>query len=78
MVKIEITKRLIGTLSETYFKEFCDQQGWAYISLEQIHENKIKDNILKFKKGLLIMCMWLCPKKNDSLDVPLQGEERQA
>ncbi len=48
MVKIEITKRLIGTLSETYFKEFCDQQGWAYISLEQIHENKIKDNILKF------------------------------
>ena len=51
MAKIEITKRLIGSLSETYFKEFCDQTGWAYISLEQIHENKIKDNILKFRKG---------------------------
>ena len=51
MVKIEITKRLIGSLSETYFKEYCDQTGWAYISLEQIHENKIEDNVLKFRKG---------------------------
>lgn len=51
MGKIDITDRLSGALSETYFKEYCDQQGWAYISLEQIHENKIKDNILKFKKG---------------------------
>jgi hypothetical protein len=50
-VKIDITDRLSGSLSETYFKEFCDQQGWAYISLEQIHENKINDNILKFRKG---------------------------
>ncbi|GKS67501.1 hypothetical protein YTPLAS73_10480 [Nitrosarchaeum sp.] len=51
MTKIDITDRLSGSLSETYFKEFCDQQGWAYISLEQIHENKIKDNTLKFRKG---------------------------
>jgi len=51
MVKIEITKTLIGSLSETYFKEYCDQTDWAYISLEQIHENKIEDNVLKFRKG---------------------------
>lgn len=51
MAKIDRTERLTGSLSETYFKEFCDQQGWAYISLEQIHENKIKDNTLKFRKG---------------------------
>ena len=51
MVEIEITDSLIGSLSETYFKEFCDQTGWAFISLEEIHENKIKDNVLKFKKG---------------------------
>ncbi len=51
MGKIDITDRLSGALSETYFKEYCDQKGWAYISLEQIYENKIKDNVLKFKKG---------------------------
>lgn len=51
MTKIDRTERFTGSLSETYFKEFCDQQGWAYISLEQIHENKIKDNTLKFRKG---------------------------
>jgi len=48
---IEITNKLIGTLSEAYYKEFCDQSGWAYISLEQIHERGIKNGILKFTKG---------------------------
>jgi len=38
-------------LSETYFKEYCDQRGWAYVSLEHIHERGIKKRILKFKKG---------------------------
>ncbi len=51
MAKIEITGILTGSLSESYFKEYCDQTGWAYISLEQIHENKIKGNVLKFRKG---------------------------
>ena len=51
MAKIKITPRLIGTLSESYYKEFCDQHGWAYISLEQIHETGIKNGVLKFKKG---------------------------
>ena len=51
MAKIRITSRLIGTLSEAYYKEFCDQHGYAFISLEQIHENGIENGILKFKKG---------------------------
>ena len=51
MARIRITPRLIGTLSEAYYKEFCDQHGWAYISAEQIHENGIKNGVLKFKKG---------------------------
>jgi len=51
MAKIEITPRLTGNLSETYFKEYCDQRSWAYISLEQIHENGINDGVLKFKQG---------------------------
>ena len=52
MAKIRITGKLTGTLSEAYYKEFCDQHGWAYISLEQIHEREeIKKDILKFKKG---------------------------
>ncbi len=51
MAEIRITEKLIGTLSETYYKEHSDQNGWAYVSLEQIHENGIKNGILKFKKG---------------------------
>ncbi len=51
MPKIEITSGLTGNLSEVYFKEYCEQRGWAYISLEQIHENGIKDGVLKFKQG---------------------------
>jgi len=49
--EIETTSRLIGSLSEVYFKEYCNQRDWAYISLEQIHENGIKDNVLKFRHG---------------------------
>jgi len=51
MAKIDPTEKLIGSLSEVYYKEYCDQNGWAYISLEQIHERGIKNGILKFRKG---------------------------
>ena len=47
MARIGITSKLTGTLAEAYYKEFCDQHGWAYISLEQIHERGIKKGILK-------------------------------
>jgi len=48
MANIKITEKLMGSLSELYYKEYCDQYGWAYISLEQIHENGIKKGVLKF------------------------------
>ena len=51
MPEIKITDKLIGMLSEAYYKEFCDQRNWAYISLEQIHERGINKGILKFRKG---------------------------
>ena len=51
MAKIDTTEKLIGSLSEVFYKEYCDQNGWAYVSLEQIHERGIKNGILKFRKG---------------------------
>jgi hypothetical protein len=54
-MRIEVTPSLTGTLGEAYYKEACDQKGWAYISLESIHNdnsNQFKDhNILILKKG---------------------------
>src|SRR5687767_8644582 len=46
---LEITPSLKSALGELYYKEGCDQQGWAYISLENIHSSK--DNVLVFSKG---------------------------
>ena len=51
MPEIKITDNFIGTLSEVFYKEFCDQRDWAYVSLEQIHDKRIKNGILKFRKG---------------------------
>jgi len=51
VAKIDSTEKLTGSLSEVYYKEYCDQTGWAYVSLEQIHERGIKNGILKFRKG---------------------------
>jgi hypothetical protein len=47
-MSLEITNSLKGALGELYYKEGCDQKGWAYISLENI---KIKDDhIISFRK----------------------------
>ncbi len=51
MVTPRITNKLKGSLGEIYYKEFCDQRGWAYISLENIYENMNPDWIFIFKKG---------------------------
>lgn len=52
---MEITNSLKGALSELYYREGCDQKGWAYISLEAIYNNNngtFKDDlVLVFKKG---------------------------
>jgi hypothetical protein len=48
-MSLEITNSLKGALGELYYKEACNQKGWAYISLDDI---KFKDDrILVFKKG---------------------------
>ena len=55
LMKLNVTPSLNGSLGEAYYKEACDQKGWAYISLENIPNDKgsqFKDgNILVFKKG---------------------------
>ncbi|HEU4605048.1 MAG TPA: hypothetical protein VFS46_02300 [Nitrososphaera sp.] len=48
-MSMEITPPLKVALSELYYKEGCDQKGWAYISLENIHS--CQDNVLAFSKG---------------------------
>ena len=50
MIRPRITDSLKGSLGELYYKELCDQTGWAYISLENIHKSENYD-ILEFKKG---------------------------
>lgn len=51
MVRPRITNSLKGSLGELYYKEYCDQKGWAYISLENIHNSIFENNELVFKKG---------------------------
>lgn len=48
---LKITPELLGALGETYYKEYCAQHGWAYVSLEQIYKNKIQNGRLEFKLG---------------------------
>ncbi|KFM15812.1 hypothetical protein SCCGRSA3_02560, partial [Marine Group I thaumarchaeote SCGC RSA3] len=50
MTRPRITASLKGSLGELYYKELCDQAGWAYISLENIHKSQNQD-VLEFKKG---------------------------
>jgi len=51
MVTPRITNKLKGSLGEIYYKEYCDQKGWAYSRLENIYYNMNKDWIFTFKKG---------------------------
>lgn len=52
MGNLEVTPRLVGSLGEAYYKEYCEQfGGWAYVSLEQIHKNGFKGEYLEFKLG---------------------------
>lgn len=53
---MEITPSLRGSLGELYYKEGCDQKGWAYVSLENIYVNRNtalfkENNVIVFKKG---------------------------
>ena len=54
MVNIKVTSKLLGTLGESYYKEYCDQKGlWAYCSVEFIDKVGINDGFLEFKQGFL-------------------------
>ncbi|MCV0391975.1 MAG: hypothetical protein K5790_01635 [Nitrosopumilus sp.] len=44
-----ITNALKGALGEVYYKELCDQRGWAYCSLENLHNSTL--DVVSFKKG---------------------------
>lgn len=49
-MSLDITNALKGALGELYYKEGCDQKGWAYLSVENIN-NGSDDGIYVFKKG---------------------------
>ena len=51
LAHLEPTPELLGSLGELYYKEYCAQHGWAYISLEQIYKNRIQNGKLEFKFG---------------------------
>lgn len=44
-----ITNSLKGALGETYYKELCNQRGWAYCSLETLYNSNL--DVVSFKKG---------------------------
>lgn len=49
-MSLNITNALKGALGELYYKEGCDQKGWAYLSVENIN-NGSDNGIFVFKKG---------------------------
>ena len=51
MVRPRISNKLKGSLGELYYKEFCDQRGWAYTSLENIYSSMNPQWVFTFKKG---------------------------
>jgi len=51
LITPRITNKLRGSLGEIYYKEFCDQQGWAYTSLENLYSSMNPDWVFTFKKG---------------------------
>ena len=51
MSRPRITNALKGSLGEIYYKEYCDQRGWAYISLENLYFMKNDEWVFTFKKG---------------------------
>jgi len=51
LVTPRITNKLRGSLGEIYYKEYCDQKGWAYTSLENLYSEMNSRWIFTFKKG---------------------------
>ena len=51
MITPKISHSFKGSLGELYYKAFCEQQGWAFTRLENIHSSMNPDWIFTFKKG---------------------------
>jgi len=49
-MSLDVTNALKGALGELYYKEGCDQKGWAYLSVESLNSGSA-DGIFVFKKG---------------------------
>jgi len=64
LIRPKVTNKLRGSLGEIYYKEYCDQRGWAYTSLENIHATMNREWIFTFKKGF------------HRIDVPIPNEIR--
>jgi hypothetical protein len=47
-MSLEITKALKDALAHLYYREACDQKGWAYVAIESID---VRDNVVVFAKG---------------------------
>ena len=48
-MSLQITASLKDSLGTLYFKESCDQTGWAHVSLRDI--GAARDNVFTFAKG---------------------------
>jgi hypothetical protein len=48
-MSLELTPSLKRALGELYYKEGCDQKGWAHVALRDI---SVKDNVVVFNKGI--------------------------
>jgi len=51
LITPEISRSFKGTLGELYYKAFCEQQGWAFSRLENLHSSMNPEWIFTFKKG---------------------------
>lgn len=51
MAKPKISNKLKGSLGEIYYKVYCEQTGWAYTSLEDLHNSMNSDWTFTFKQG---------------------------
>ena len=67
MITPRITNKLRGALGEIYYKEFCDQRGWAYTSLENIYETMNSHWLFTFKKGFSRIRIIIPPKIRDEV-----------
>ena len=50
-MSLETTPSMKAALGDLYYREACDQNGWAYISLADIN-NGFRDGALALQKGL--------------------------